>query len=70
MATKQGQFLIHGGLADSLVVDNEDYKVRVKKSFEPITKVWHIKFESQSVYDYKFELFLSDEELSHLKRIL
>lgn len=70
MATKHGQFLIHGGYADSLVVDNEDYKVKVTKTYEPITKVWHIQFQSQSVYDYNFELFLTDEELNHLKRIL
>jgi len=70
MATKHGQFLIHGGLADPYVVDNEDYKVKVTKTYEPITKVWHIKFESRSIYDYKFELFLTDEELEHLKRIL
>ena len=70
MATKQGQFLIHGGYADSLVVNNEDYKVRVTKTWVPATDVWHIKFESRSIYDYKFELFLTEEELNHLKRIL
>lgn len=67
---KQGQFLIHGGLADSMVVDNEDYKVKVTKTWVPATDVWHIQFHSQSVYDYKFELFLTKEELEHLKRIL
>jgi len=70
MATKHGQFLIHGGPADSMLVDNEDYQVKVTKTYEPITKVWHIQFLSRSVYDYKFELFLTEEELEHLKRIL
>jgi hypothetical protein len=67
---KQGQFLIHGGLADSMVVDNEDYQVKVTKTWVPATEVWHIQFLSRSIYDYRFELFLTKEELEHLKRIL
>lgn len=70
MATKHGAFLIHGGKADPYVVSNEDYKVKVTKTYVPSTDVWHIVFQSQSVYDYKFELFLNDSELEHLKRIL
>jgi len=70
MATKHGQFLIHGGKADSMVVDNEDYKVRVTKTWVPSTDVWHIQFESESIYNYRFELFLTKEELQHLKRVL
>jgi hypothetical protein len=70
MATKHGQFLIHGGHADSYVISNEDYKLRVTKTYVPSTDVWHIEFVSDSVYEYTFELFLTQEELNHLKRIL
>lgn len=70
MATKQGQFLIHGGKADPYIVNNEDYKVKVTKTWVPATAVWHIEFQSQSIYDYRFELFLTDEELEHLRRVL
>ena len=70
MATKHGQFLIFGGKADPLVIDNKDYKVKVTKTWVPATDVWHIQFQSQSVYDYNFELFLTDSELEHLRRIL
>ena len=55
---------------DPYVVSNEDYRVKVTKTYVPSTDVWHIVFQSQSVYDYKFELFLNDSELEHLKRIL
>ena len=68
--TRHGQFMIYGGHADPYVVNNEDYKVKVKKTWVPSTNVWHVEFESQSVYDYKFELFLTDSELAHLKRVL
>jgi hypothetical protein len=68
--TRHGQVQVYGGHADPYVVNNKDYKVKVKKTWVPSTNVWHIEFESQSVYDYKFELFLTDEELAHLKRVL
>jgi hypothetical protein len=70
MATKHGQFLVYGGQADPLIVDNEDYKVKVTKTWVPATDVWHIEFESESVYNYRFELFLTKEELAHLRRVL
>ena len=70
MATKHGAFLIHGGLADPYVIHNEDYKVRVTKTWVEATDVWHIKFESESIHYHKFELFLTDSELEHLRRIL
>jgi hypothetical protein len=70
MATKHGQFLIHGGKADPYVINNEDYKVKVTKTWVPSTNVWHIQFVSDNIYEYTFELFLTEEELEHLKRIL
>jgi len=70
MATKHGQFLIHGGKADPYVINVEDYKVKVTKTWVPSTNVWHIQFVSDNIYEYTFELFLTKEELEHLKRIL
>ena len=70
MATKHGQFMVYGGKADPYIVNNDDYKVKVTKTWVPATDVWHIEFESESIYNYRFELFLTDEELEHLRRIL
>jgi hypothetical protein len=52
------------------IIDQEDYTLTVIKTHEPITNVWHIQFLSASVHDTKFEIFLTDSELEHLKRIL
>jgi hypothetical protein len=70
MATKHGAFLIHGGKADPYVINNKDYKVKVTKTWVAATKQWHIQFVSDSVNEYTFELFLTDSELEHLRRIL
>ena len=67
---KHGAIFVYGGKADPLIINNEDYQVKVTKTWVPATDVWHIEFESQSVYDYTFELFLTDSELEHLRRIL
>jgi len=67
---KHGQFFVYGGKADLYVVNNKDYKVKVTKTWVPATDVWHIQFISDNVYEYTFELFLTDDELEHLKRIL
>jgi len=55
---------------EQLLINNENYKLKVKKTYVPATDVWHIEFVSDSVYEYTFELFLTDAELEHLKRIL
>jgi len=68
--TKHGQFFIYGGQADPYVINNKDYKVKVTKTWVPATDVWHVKFVSDSVGEYTFELFLTNDELNHLKRIL
>ena len=70
MATKHGAFLIHGGLADPYVIQNNDYKLKVTKTWVATTEQWHIKFVSDNVQEYTFELFLTDNELEHLRRIL
>jgi len=68
--TRHGQFMVYGGKADPYIVNNDDYKVKVTKTWVPATDVWHIQFESESIYNYRFELFLTDEELEHLRRVL
>jgi hypothetical protein len=68
--TRHGQFMVYGGKADPYIINNDGYKVKVTKTWVPATDVWHIQFQSQSVYDYNFELFLTDMELEHLRRIL
>jgi hypothetical protein len=70
MATKHGQFLIHGGLADPHVINNEGYKLKVRKSWLAVTEQWHIEFVSDCEHEHTFELFLTEQELEHLKRIL
>lgn len=67
---KQGQFFVYGGRADPYVINNKDYKVKVTKTWIPATNVWQIEFVSESVQEHKFEIFLTDSELEHLRRIL
>lgn len=52
------------------VINNEDYKLKVTKTWLSISNVWHIQFLSQSVYDHTFELYLTEEELQRLKDTL
>ena len=68
--SKHGAFFVYGGQADPYVINNDDYKLQVTKTYVPATDVWHIQFVSDSVYEYTFELFLTKEELEHLKRVL
>ena len=67
---KHGNIFVYGGKADPYVVNNEDYKVKVTKTWVKATDEWHIKFESESIHYHKFELFLTDDELEHLRRVL
>jgi len=55
---------------EQTVINNEDYKLKVKKTWVEATEVWHIKITSQSVFDRSFELFLTEEELQKLKAAL
>lgn len=52
------------------VINNDDYKLKVTKTWLSISNVWHIQFLSQSVYDHTFELYLTEEELQRLKDTL
>jgi hypothetical protein len=55
---------------EQTVINNDEYKLKVKKNWVPATEVWHIEFESKSIYDYRFECFLTDFELQKFKDAL
>ena len=70
---KQGQFMVFSTGApkeEHDIINNEDYKLKVKKTWVEATGVWHIKFTSQSVFDRSFECFLTHQELAKLKDLL
>ena len=71
--TKHGAFFVYGGQApkeDFTIINNEDYKLKVRKSWVEASKCWHIEFYSQSVLDTRYEMFLTQEELKQLKEFL
>jgi len=70
---RRGQFMVFttGAPKEEFdIINNEDYKRRLKKTWVEATNVWHIKITSQSVFDRSFEMFLTHEELAKLKASL
>jgi hypothetical protein len=70
---RHGQFMVYGGQAPKEeydVINNEDYRLRVKKTWVEATGVWHIQIFSQSVFDRRFEMFLTHEQLKLFKDAL
>jgi hypothetical protein len=70
---KQGQFMVfsQGKTKEEFdIINNEDYKLMVKKTWVEATNVWHIQLISQSIFDRRFEMFLTHEELAKLKAAL
>lgn len=70
---KYGAFFVYGGKAPKEqfdIIDQEDYKLRLTKTWVEATSVWHIKIQSRSVFDYSFECFLTHEQLKLLKAAL
>jgi hypothetical protein len=70
---RQGQYMVYSQGAPKTswdIIDKEDYKLRVKKDWVEATEVWHIQIISQSIFDRRFEMFLTHEELAALKDIL
>jgi hypothetical protein len=70
---KHGAFFVYGGSAPKTefdIIDTDDYKLRLKKDWIEATGVWHIQIQSQSIFDYRFECFLTHEQLSALKAAL
>jgi hypothetical protein len=70
---RHGQIQNYGGPAshgEYDIISKEDYKLKVIKSFVPAGDVYKIEFRSQSIYEHRFEMFLTKEELLELKRVL
>jgi len=55
---------------EQTLINTEDYKLRVKKTWVAATEVWHIQIQSQSIFDNRFEMFLTNEQLKLLKDTL
>jgi len=67
---KHGAFFVYGGQAPKEefdIIDNEEYKLKLKKTWVEATSVWHIQLISQSIFDHKFECYLTHKELAKLK---
>lgn len=67
---KHGAFFVYGGKAPKEefdIINQEDYRLRLKKSWVEATGVWHIQIQSQSIFDNRFECFLTHEQLKLLK---
>ena len=55
---------------ESQIIDQEDYKLKVKKTWVAATEVWHIQIQSQSIFDNRFEMFLDHKQLQAFKDVL
>jgi hypothetical protein len=55
---------------EQTIINNEDYKLKITKTWVESTNVWHIKITSQSIFDRSFEMFLDQEELDKFKDVL
>jgi len=70
---RQGQFMVYsqGKTKEEFdVINTEDYKLKVTKTWVEATSVWHIQILSQSIFDNRFEMFLTHEQLQAFKDIL
>jgi len=67
---RHGQIHVYGGSApreEHDIINNEDYRLRLKKTWVEATGVWHIQIISQSIFERRFECFLTHEELKTFK---
>jgi len=55
---------------EQTVINEEHYKLKVKKTWVKTTEQWHIQLVSDNVNEYTFECFLTDFELQKLKDAL
>lgn len=70
---RQGQFMVYSQGApreEFDIINQEDYRLRLKKSWVEATSVWHIQIQSQSIFDNRFEMFLTHEQLKLFKDAL
>jgi hypothetical protein len=52
------------------IISTEDYKLRLTKTWIEATEVWHIQLQSRSIFDNRFECFLTHEQLQAFKAAL
>jgi hypothetical protein len=67
---RQGQFMVYsqGKAKEEFdIISTEDYNLRLKKTWVEATSVWHIQLQSRSIFDNRFECFLTHEQLKLLK---
>lgn len=70
---RYGQIHVYGGHAPKDtwdIIDTEDYKLRVKKTWVEATGVWHLQFFTLGVLEHRWECFLTHEQLAQLREIL
>ena len=67
---RQGQFQVYsqGKPKEQFdIINQEDYQLRLTKTWVEATSVWHIQLQSRSIFDNRFECFLTHEQLKLLK---
>jgi hypothetical protein len=67
---RQGQFMVYSQGApkeEHDIINTEDYNLRLKKTWVEATSVWHIQILSRSIFDNRFEMFLTHEQLQTFK---
>jgi hypothetical protein len=52
------------------VINEEHYKLKVRKNWVKTTEQWHILLTSEHAIECKFEMFLTDFELQKFKDAL
>ena len=70
---RHGQIQVYGGHApkeERDIIDTEDYRLRVKKTWIEATQVWHLQFITLSVLEHRWECFVTNEQLKQIKEIL
>jgi hypothetical protein len=70
---RQGQIMVYSQgktKEESDVVNTDDYKLKVKKTWVEATSIWHIQILSQSIFDNRFEMFLTHSQLQAFKDAL
>ena len=70
---RHGQIQVYGGHAAKEqfdIIDTEDYRLRVKKTWVEATGVWHLQFFTLGVLEQRWECFLTHEQLKQLREVL
>lgn len=70
---KHGQIFVYGGSQPKEqfdIIDTEDYRLRVKKTWLETTQVWHLQFFTLGILEHRWECFLTHAQLQDLKEIL